>query len=146
MHRITLPIPLGARGFRPLSGVVSITFSIALAAMPQVQIKRAATTLVSGDETVNPLMAYSVIGLFLLQSLRNLLRTHAMLQPNRKTLTEPYSGLAELARLRSPDITFLRCLIRFVGHLRAVAANFPANSLRTHIEPFGNAGLAFFAS
>jgi hypothetical protein len=87
-----------------------------------------------------------VIGLFLLQSLSNLFRAHAVIQPDRKTLTEPYNRLAKPACLRSPGVTFARRHICFVRQPRAVAANFSTDRRRTHAELFGNAGLAFFAS
>jgi hypothetical protein len=74
--------------------------------MPRVQIQRACTAFFNGDETINPLMGDSVIGLFLLQSLSNLLRAHAMLQPHWNTLTEPNNRLAQLARLRSLGVTY----------------------------------------
>jgi hypothetical protein len=160
MHRITLPISQALAAFDlfralgnrhaitqlPSPVVASIAFSIELAAMPQVQIKRATATLLSGDEAINPLMTYRVIGLLLLQSLSNLFRAHAVIQSDRKTLTKPYNRLAKLACLRSPGVTFDRRHIGVVRQPRAVAANFSTDGRRTHAKLFGNAGLVFFTS
>jgi hypothetical protein len=60
---------------------------IKLLRVPPIHIKRAVRAFVAGDQPINPRMAYRSIRLLLLQSLSNLLWTHAVLELGRKVMT-----------------------------------------------------------
>jgi len=92
MDGITFPIAQPLAGFSfgwsfgyrlpitqlPATVVASVAFPIALTAVSQIPIERAAGTFVGGNKPINPLMANCMFRLFLLQSLSNLLRAHAV--------------------------------------------------------------------